>query len=351
MIQSEPLASIAIVVYRDVQMSAVLGLGDLFMIANNNSEQSGNSCLAVSQVTEQAMHDPALGSFSAVILPPSLELARGEDEDAIHAWLRAQHAAGAMMCSVCAGAFWLGHSGLLKGRVATTHWALEEEFRATFPATQVMAEHLLIDDNDIVTAGGLMAWLDLGLFIVNRWLGPQVVSQTARHLLVDPGGREQRNYRSFRSPLAHGDDVILALQHWLEGHVHTEITVKAMAARTHLSDRTFLRRFKAATGYTPNSYVQNLRIEKARGLLERTRIPISEISWNVGYQDASAFSRIFRNTTGLTAGEYRNRFGVLARRVSKSIPHGNVARTSAGYLTAKVNPRIIKKNINAAHRP
>ncbi|PCI03375.1 MAG: AraC family transcriptional regulator [Hyphomicrobiales bacterium] len=304
--------SIAIIAYRDVQMSAVLGLADLFTIANRHSLKLGGGRLDVTQVDETMMLE-ATASFDAIILLPSLGGSRGEGETAIHNWLREQHAGGALMCSVCAGAFWLGHSGLLKGRPATTHWVLEEEFRSCFPDTQLSAEHLLIDDNDIVTAGGLMAWLDLGLFIVNRWLGPQVVSQTARHLLIDPSGREQRNYRSFMPPLNHGDRAILTLQHWLEGHTDSEITVTGMAERTKLSSRTFLRRFKKATGYTPNSYVQNLRIEKARGLLERTRIPVSEIGWNVGYQDASAFSRVFRATTGLTAGEYRNRFGVLTR--------------------------------------
>ncbi|NIA70700.1 helix-turn-helix domain-containing protein [Pelagibius litoralis] len=319
MTESAARASIAIVTYPDVQMSAVLGLGDLFTIANRNSRQSGGGVLSVTEVSGRATDDTDGEPFAAVILPPTLKKSRGRNEKTIHEWLRAQHAGGALMCSVCAGAFWLGHSGLLKGRPVTTHWLLEDEFRTAFPDTQVNAEHLLIDDNDIVTAGGLMAWLDMGLFIVNRWLGPQVVSDTARHLLIDPSGREQRNYRSFRPPLTHGDSVILALQHWLEGHVDNEVTVKAMAGRAHLSDRTFLRRFKAATGLTPNTYVQNLRIEKARGLLERTRIPVSAIGWNVGYQDPSAFSRVFRAATGLTAGEYRNRFGVVARG---AVTHG-----------------------------
>ncbi len=291
-------------------MSAVLGLGDLFAIANRIGRQHGGTPLAVEEITETAPRAQIKQSFSAVIVPPNLTDARGKEDVDVHDWLRAQHAAGAIICSVCAGAFWLGHSGLLKGRPATTHWALEQEFRNAFPDTQLHAEHLLIDDNDIVTAGGLMAWLDLGLFIVNRWLGPHVVSQTARHLLIDPGGREQRNYRSFTPPLTHGDDRILKLQHWLEANANAGITVKEMAERTHLSDRTFLRRFKAATGYTPNAYFQNLRIERARGLLERTRTPISEIGWKVGYQDTSAFSRVFRDTTGLTAGAYRKRFGI-----------------------------------------
>lgn len=305
---------IALVAYPGVQMSALLGLGDLFLIANRYAEDHGDARLAVAQVSKQNMADPTLGPFEAVILPPSLETSRGEAEHVVHKWLRSQHASGALLCSVCAGAFWLGHSGLITGRSVTTHWDLEEEFRAAFPNIQVNSDQLLIDDNDIVTVGGLMAWLDLGLFIVNRWLGSNVVSQTARHLLVDPSGREQRNYRTFRPSLGHGDAAILSLQHWLEGHVEGNITVESMAERTHLSGRTFLRRFKAATGHTPNAYVQNLRVEKARGLLERTRMTVAEICWSVGYQDTSAFSRVFRTTTGLTPGEYRNRFGVLKGR-------------------------------------
>lgn len=324
MMKTQTAASIAIVAYPNVQMSAVLGLADLFLIANRHARQGGGATLAVTEVTESSIEDPTLGRFDAVILPPSLEGADFDDADGVFAWLRSQHKAGAIMCSVCAGVFWLGHSGLLNGRSVTTHWALEEKFRATFPNTRLNADHLLVDDNDIVTAGGLMAWLDLGLFIVNRWLGPQMVSATARHLLIDPGGREQRNYRSFKPPLAHGDDAVLSIQHWLEGNVEETITVQSMADRAHLSGRTFLRRFKTATGYTPGSYLQNLRIEKARGLLERTRIPVNEIGWNVGYQDTSAFSRIFRATTGTTASEYRNRFGVLARSAAEGRPQGSL---------------------------
>ncbi|MDA4847352.1 GlxA family transcriptional regulator [Hoeflea poritis] len=301
-------ASVAILAYPGVQMSAVLGLADLFMIASGNSNRADGPELTVTQLTLPA--SAKSNDYDAVILPPNLTGARGEDATDILRWLRNQHATGTIMCSVCAGAFWLGHAGLLSGRPATTHWALEGEFRAAFPDVELAAEHLLVDDNDIVTAGGLMAWVDLGLFVVNRFLGPQTVSQTARHLLVDPGGREQRNYRSFRPPLGHGDAPVLKVQHWLEAHCETEISVKDMAARSHLSPRTFLRRFKAATGYTPIAYLQNLRIEKARGLLERTRIPVNEIGWRSGYADPSAFGRLFLKATGLTPGEYRGRFGV-----------------------------------------
>lgn len=326
MTSSNTHPAIAIFAYPQVQMSAVLGLADLFFIANRFAVPDGGVRLEVRQVTAKALPDPASESFDAVILPPSLQRQRGEGALAAHGWLRAQHGHGAIMCSICAGAFWLGHAGLLVGRPATTHWALEDEFRAAFPETAVDAGQLLIDDHDIVTAGGLMAWLDLGLFLVHHWLGPQAVSQTARQLLIDPAGRQQRNYRSFRPRLSHGDRAVLNVQHWLEGAAEQQVTVAEMAARAQLSGRTFLRRFKAATGIAPNAYLQNLRIEKARGLLERSRIPVADIGWKVGYGDPSAFSRMFRTATGLTAGEYRKRFGLGSRpgtikRSSKYRPH------------------------------
>jgi len=307
--KTDPCA-IAIVAYPGVQMSAVMGLDDLFTIANSYSEKQGARQLQVVEVTATGANELPESSFKGVILPPTLSGVRGKEEYDLQEWLRAQHKDGAVMCSICGGAFWLGYSGLLKGRPATTHWLLEDSFRAEFPQTLTNAEALLIDDHDIVTAGGLMAWLDLGLFIVKRFLGPQIMSQTARHLLIDPSGREQKNYRSFTPPLTHGDHVVLQLQHWLEGNAAEDLTVKAMSAKTNLSERTFLRRFKKATGYTPSIYTQNLRIEKARGLLERTRTSVAEISWQVGYGDASAFSRIFKTYTGLSAREYRKRFGV-----------------------------------------
>ncbi|MEM7524660.1 MAG: helix-turn-helix domain-containing protein [Pseudomonadota bacterium] len=253
---------------------------------------------------------PDDADFAAIVLPPNISGARGAEDHTLHDWIRRQRDRGAVICSVCAGAFWLGHAGLLDGRPATTHWALEEEFRAAFPRAALHPERLIIDDNDIVTAGGLMAWVDLGLFLVERRLGAPVVTRTARSLLVDPRGREQRNYRSFRPPLGHGDAAILAVQHWMEGAVDSDLTVTALADRAGLAERTFLRRFRAATGLTPNVYVQTLRVEKARGLLERTRLSVSEICWRVGYRDLSAFGRVFRTVTGITPGEYRTRFAI-----------------------------------------
>jgi len=304
-------ASIAILAYPGVQQAAVLGLADLFEVANRNSAAQDSALLDIHIVSESDLENGEAPFFDAIILPPSLSQERRYENPNILCWIKGRHQQGTTVCSICAGAFWLGACGLLDGRPVTTHWGLEEDLQRQFPKAEVNSERILIDDHDIVSAGGLMAWIDLGLFLVTRYLGQQITSATARHLLIDPGGRDQKNYRSFRPILHHGDHSILSVQHGLEKSYADEVTVESLAVQAQMSSRTFLRRFKAATGLTPTIYLQNLRIEKARGLLERTRLPIGEVAWRVGYKDSSAFSRVFKEITGLKAGRYRERFSVL----------------------------------------
>ncbi|RKF16631.1 helix-turn-helix domain-containing protein [Roseovarius spongiae] len=264
-------ARIALLAYEGVQMSAVLGIGDILTVANRYAGEAG-----AGQVDHAVLGLDDLGreaQFDAVVLPPNLTGRRGNEDAIAHDWIAEQHRGGATLCSACAGAFWLGHAGLLDGRPATTHWALEREFRAAFPRADLHPEHLLIDDHDVVTAGGVMAWVDLGLFLVRRWLGPNVVSRTCRHMLIDPHGREQRNYRSFRPRLDHGDGPIRDLQRWMEENAASELALPTLSARARMTERTFQRRFADATGLPVSRYVQELRIEKARGLLERTTMP------------------------------------------------------------------------------
>ena len=301
------MTRIALVAYPGHQVSALLGLEDLLTLAAATSRSGGGADLSVAIADPAHLPDPP----EIAILPPNLSGARGAADHALHDWLRAAHTQGTTLASVCAGAFWLGHAGLLDGRPATTHWALEDEFRTAFPAARLMPEHILIDDHDIVTAGGLMAWTDLGLHFVDRLLGPDILTRTARHLLIDPRGRDQRNWRSFRPNLAHGDTAILALQRRIAANPAADLTVTALAAHAAMSERSLHRRFRAATGLAPNAYVQAVRIEAARGRLERSRDAVADIAFAVGYTDTAAFTRLFRTTTGLTPSDYRTRFSVL----------------------------------------
>lgn len=258
---------------------------------------------------------PSEAPPSALVLPPRLGGAVPPPLDAaMGAWVEASHRSGSLVCSVCVGAFQLAELGLLRGRPATTHWAMADELARRFPDVRVDADRILVDDGDIVTAGGLMAWTDLALLLIGRFAGPGAVSSTARAFLVDPGGREQRFYRTFAPARDHGDEAILEVQRWLQTRIGQASPVARMAEVAHLGERTFLRRFQRATGLRPTAYVQALAVGRAREFLEQTEMSQQEVAWAVGYEDPKAFRRIFGRLVGLGPGEYRKRFGTGSRR-------------------------------------
>ncbi|TWB43579.1 AraC family transcriptional regulator with amidase-like domain [Rhizobium sp. ERR 922] len=224
-------------------------------------------------------------------------------------WLLEQHTRGAVLASNCGGAFVLAETGLLRGRPVTTHWQFADLLQTRFPDLRVEPEKIVIDDGDIVTAGGLMAWTDLGMRLIDRLLGPSIMVETSRFFLVDAGGREQRHYGSFAPRLTHGDEAILRVQHWLQAKGARAISVTDMAREAGLEERTFQRRFKAATGIKPTEYVQCVRVEKARELLQFTKRTVDQIAWSVGYEDSTAFRRVFNRLVGVSPGDYRRRFG------------------------------------------
>lgn len=304
---------IGILVYPGAQLSAVLGLTDLLETANRLRLEQGARSPGLEVVqwrSAEGLECPEV-PLTALILPPSLGdgVPAGQVASLAH-WIADRHGEGTLVCSVCVGAFLLAETGLLAGRAATTHWALAGRFAERFPEVQLDADKIIIDEGDIITAGGLMAWVDLGLKLVGRLIGPAVMLSTARFFLVDPGGREQRFYSTFVPHLTHGDAAILKVQHWLQAKSGDRITLPMMAAMAGLGERTFLRRFHKATGLKPTQYLQHLRVGKARDLLELSALTVDEIAWRVGYEDPSAFRKMFQRVLGLSPGEYRRRFAV-----------------------------------------
>jgi len=309
---------VGLVLYRDCQVAMVHGITDLFAIASVFSEDRGGPKLRVSHWSMgeggefSRCHDtePGRPGHPDIFVVPGRLTGPAEiDEAGPYArWLLDRHAQGATLAASCGGSFIVAATGLLAGRPATTHWLFAERFRERFPDIRLEIDKIVIEDGDIITAGGLMAWTDLGLRIVDRLLGPSVMIETGKFLLIDPAGREQRHYSSFAPRLTHGDEPILKVQHWLQARAGRATSVSDMAAHAGLEERTFLRRFKAATGMKPIEYVQHLRVGKARELLEFTRRSVDQIAWSVGYEDAAAFRRVFHRILGLSPGEYRNRF-------------------------------------------
>ncbi|MFG6084165.1 GlxA family transcriptional regulator [Paracoccus litorisediminis] len=189
-------------------------------------------------------------------------------------------------------------------------WVLEDPFRARFPKVLTDLDRLLIDGGQILTAGGVMSWTDLCRRLVERLRGADVMTETARFLLVDPRGREQRYYSLFSPRLGHGDTAVLAVQRWLQETEGKDLSLETLTAKAGLERRAFLRRFRKATGMTTSEYGQRLRISKACELLQFSSSPIDRIAWQAGYADAGAFRSVFARFVGLTPGEYRRRFGV-----------------------------------------
>jgi transcriptional regulator GlxA family with amidase domain len=155
-----------------------------------------------------------------------------------------------------------------------------------------------------------MAWSELGLRLVDRLLGPSIAASTARFLVIEHSDSASECGSNFAPILAHGDAAILKVQHWLQASGAVDVSLAAMAQEAGLEERTFLRRFRAATGLKPTEYCQHLRVGKARQMLEFTNGTIDHIAWTVGYQDPGAFRATFKKITGLAPSDYRSRFGV-----------------------------------------
>lgn len=300
---------ISIVDYPGALQSAVHGLKEIFLFANNimaeeESELTFSVCIVQPDHLASSTHNGQV-----VILPPSAE---GDyylqPHSSLLQYLHQAHQEGAILCSACAGAFLLARAGVLDGRVVTTHWQFADKFRAAFPHTTLESESLLINGGDIISAGGLMSWVDLGPEIVAQYAKPHIMRKLGKFLIVDTGKREQRYYESFLPKFDHGNKAILQVQHHIQAHYHQPMTIPLLASQACMSDRTFLRQFTQATTLKPTQYLQRVRVQKACELLETTTQSFEHIALSVGYEDANSFRKVFLKVIGLCPSAFRARF-------------------------------------------
>ena len=221
---------------------------------------------------------------------------RGRWPDAV-AWIRAQHAAGAVICSVCSGSVLLADTGLLDGQAATTHWAFADLFARCFPAVNLAPNRILVSagpDHRLISSGGAASWEDLALHLIRRYCGPAAAIRTAKAFVFGDRSEGQQPYAAMPKPRRHEDGVIADCQAWIADHYAAANPVARMVRHSGLPERTFKRRFRAATGCTPVAYVQTLRIEEAKQLLETTPTATDEVGAIVGYEDPASFRRLFK---------------------------------------------------------
>jgi transcriptional regulator GlxA family with amidase domain len=243
----------------------------------------------------------------------------------IIAWIAKMHEKGALICSACGGSLVLAAAGLLSGREATTHWSHVPVFRQEFPDVRLHEDRILVqagDGHNIVCSGGASSWQDLALLLIARYGGGEEAIRISRFFLYQWHRDGQLPYASMAVNVVHGDAVVLKCQTWLAENYERADVVAEVVRVSGLPKRTFDRRFKAATGYSPLAYVQALRIEEAKQMLETGSDPVDAVGREVGYEDAASFRRLFRRMTGISPGDYRRRFRIPRNIVEAAAPAG-----------------------------
>lgn len=230
------------------------------------------------------------------------------------ALLRA-HAAGATIAGLCSGSYVLAATGLLDGRVATTHWSQTEDLRRRYPSVRVTPDVLYVDHGDVATSGGAGAAVDLALHIVRRRCGAALADTVARHMVLPPhriGGQRQYAIESARR---HPPGSMSGLLDWCTDHLAEDLSLRALAKRFGVSPRTVHRRFEKQLGTTPAAWVQEQRMMRAAELLQTTDLPVAAVAAAVGLSDPANFRKQFRSVTGVNPHRYRETFAAPVEHV------------------------------------
>jgi len=222
---------------------------------------------------------------------------------------------GEYLVSACTGTFFLAKTGLLDGRDATTNWLFERLFRQMYPRVNLRTDRILVEDRRLVTTGAATAFFNMCLYFVERYGNGELAAQCSRCMLIDPERTSQAPYMLHDFCQDHQDEGVRSAQRLMQERYSEDLSVEEIARRVGISQRHFKRRFKQATGDTPLSYLQHLRIESAKKMLETTRESVSEIIGRIGYEDINSFRRLFRRVTGMSPRDYRNKYFRFARPI------------------------------------
>ena len=230
-------------------------------------------------------------------------------------WIREMYANGASIYAAGSGSVMLAETGLLDGREAASHWGCADLFHDEYPAVRFQPDRILsfADESErLVTSGGATSWHDLAIHIIAKHASHDEAMRMAQVCLLKPHAEGQLPYAPLVRRHRHEDDVVRDCENWLRQHFADTAVLQAAADRVQIPERTLKRRFRAATGTTLIEYVQNLRVENAKILLEQGLLSVDEVSERTGYEDASFFRRLFKRRTGLTPSEYRKLFRPIA---------------------------------------
>jgi len=223
-------------------------------------------------------------------------------------WILEQYKSGAEIASICTGAFLLAATGLLKGKTCSTHWNAAADFRRLFPQIDLQIDKLITVQQGIYTNGGAYSFLNLMLFLVEKYFDRQTAIYCSKVFQIDMDRNVQSPFFIFQTQKNHGDELIEKAQSYIEENLSEKISFEELASQLAVSRRNFDRRFIRATGNTPVEYLQRVKVEVAKKTLEQGRKTIFETMNEVGYTDDKAFREVFRKITGLSPLDYRSKF-------------------------------------------
>lgn len=228
------------------------------------------------------------------------------------AWLKSQYDQGAEIASICTGAFLLASSGLLEGRTCSTHWAAADRFKELFPDVNVAPDLLITDENGLYTNGGAFSFLNLLLYLVEKYYDRPTAIICSKVFQIDIDRHSQSPFTIFQGQKNHGDELIHRAQEIIEKKLEEKISMEYLSSKLAISRRSFDRRFIKATGNTPIEYLQRVKMEAAKKHLETSNKTINEVMYQVGYSDMKAFREVFKKVTGMSPLEYKNRYNKTA---------------------------------------
>jgi transcriptional regulator GlxA family with amidase domain len=310
-----PRRRIVVVAFPDVQALDVAGPAEVFAQAGGYDVQVAapvRAPLATGSgyaILPDIALDDVRGAIDTIVVAGGEGTRAAHADDGLTAWIAAAAPRARRVAAVCTGAFLLARAGLLDGRRATTHWAWCDALASAYPSVTVDADPIFVADGGVWTSAGVTAGMDLALALVEEDLGPERALEVARNLVLfvrRPGGQSQfssglRAQGATRAPLRE-------LQAWIAGNLDADLAVGALAERAHMSERHFARAFKDETGLTPAAYVEQVRVERARLLLESTPTPVAAVAAQCGFGTVETLRRAFARRVGVSPGAYRERF-------------------------------------------
>ena len=306
-------------------IACIVGTYEIFKRANRPSKEGGkNELFKIELVGISKKEEVYNGLFTVkpetdissvrktnLIIIPSLNFDYEKDDagnQLLVDWLQRQYKAGAEIASICSGAFMLASSGLIDGKNCSTHWAFADIFRNMFPKVKLQPEKLITDENGIYTNGGGYSFLNLALYLVEKYYDRQTAIYCSKIFQIEIDRQSQSPFTIFTGQKMHGDEMVQQAQSYLENKLHEKLSVEDLSSKFAVGRRNFDRRFIKATGNTPVEYFQRVKIESAKKAFETTRKTINEVMYDVGYSDVKAFREVFRKITGMSPLEYRNKY-------------------------------------------